>query len=138
MGQMIYDTFTIGGVGTSAAESTNYSNKMFNGTLNMIQFSTHASTTGTLSTTGAIIVKGEVTGVEFMKFLIASAPLRFFPILGSASSSGALVAGLTTGFAWGEKFPLANERLIVQTSGGSSGSQFCYTAKVIVEGFGTT
>lgn len=138
MGWFNYDTFTIGGLLTSGTETTAHSNKMFNGFLHMIQISTGTVTTGALSTTGAILLKGEVTGINFVKFQLGTPPAQMFPLISCASSSGALLSALSTGYSWGDPMPLVNERLIVQTSGGSSGGGVAFGIKIVVEGFGTT
>lgn len=138
MGQTVYDSWTLGGLLTSGTETTSYSNKMFNGSLIAVELTTNTATTGTLSTTGAILLKGAVTGIVMAKFQLGTPPTRMHPLVSCASSSGALLSALTTGYSWGDRIPLANERLCVQTSGGSSAGGFCYTVKAIVDGFGTT
>lgn len=138
MGRFNYDSFSIGAALTSTLETTGYSNKMFNGFLHMIQLSTGSITTGTLGTTGAILLKGEVTGITFVKFQLGTPPTQMFPLISCASSSGALLSALSTGYSWGDPMPLVNERLVVQTSGGSSSGGIALNVKVIVEGFGTT
>ena len=138
MGRFNYDTFTIGGLLTSGTETTAYSKKMFNGFLHMIQLSTGSVTTGTLTSTGAILLKGEVTGINFVKFQLGTPPTQMFPLISCASSSGALLSGLSTGYSWGDPMPLVNERLVVQTSGGSSAGGVALGIKIIVEGTGTT
>jgi hypothetical protein len=138
MGRYNYDSFTIGGVLTSETETTAYSNKMFNGFLHMIELSTGTVTTGTLGTTGAILLKGEVTGINFVKFQIGTPPCLKLPLISCASSSGVFLASLSTGYSWGDPMPLVNERLVVQTSGGSSSGGVALGIKIIVEGSGTT
>ena len=138
MGRFNYDTFTIGALLTSEAETTAYSNKMFNGFLHMIRLSTGSVTTGTLGSTGVVLLKGEVTGIPFIKFQIGTPPTQMFPLISCASSSGALLSGLSTGYSWGDPMPLVNERLVVQTSGGSSAGGVALGIKIIVEGTGTT
>ncbi|MFA5376873.1 MAG: hypothetical protein WC455_14075 [Dehalococcoidia bacterium] len=138
MGRFNYDSFTIGGLLTSGGETTAYSNKVFNGFLHMIQLSTGSATTGALSTTGAILLKGEVTGINFVKFQLGTPPTQMFPLISCASSSGALLSAISTGYSWGDPMPLVNERLIVQTSGGSSGGGVAFNIKVVVEGSANT
>ena len=143
MGRLIYDTFTMYQTATTlGAETTSYSNKMFNGTLSLVQFTTDPSaattSTGLLSSTDKICLSGDVTGITFAKMPFGTAPSLFAPLIVSASSSGAAITGISTGIYWGDKIPLVNERLKINTSGFTSLGCSAYIVKVVVEGTGST
>lgn len=123
---------------SDTTDTTAYSSNPYNGFLHMIMLTTSATCTGSLGSTGVLKLWQEKAGTTapFAQIPIGTFPMILYPRTGVASSSGGATNGLSTGGPyWADRFALFNERLLVQTVGGSTISTgWKVTLTFVVEG----
>jgi hypothetical protein len=132
MGHLNKDQIVI--TGTSATDTTAYSSRVFNGYLDTVVLTTSTGSTGVLSSTGVLLLRGERSTSSTIAVPVGTTPWTVYPRMSAHTSSGGVISALSTGAYPTYQFPLCEERLVVMTSGGSSGSNYNYVVKVIVGG----
>jgi hypothetical protein len=141
MGRIRYDTVVL--QSSSGVDTTTYSSAVFNGYLESITISTGGlgwtrattATTG-ISSTGVIKISSERTGAIFLSVAPPGAGgATYLPRTGGHTSSGGQVSAQSTSLFCNFRFPLSEERLVVQSSSGSDATAgYCHTIKILVEG----
>ena len=117
----------------TSGDTTTYSSNQVNGYIAMVSWST-GSSTAVFSSTCNLVISGELSGITFARIPIATPPITVFPRTAPASSSGGIFPAASTTLWFPEKFPLANERIIVQTSGGSTVAPCGLSVQIYTEG----
>lgn len=119
----------------SGVDSSAFSPVIVNGCLQMISVTTDPSTTGTITTTGNFLVKGSRTGITWLSIPMPAAGLTIIPRVRAGSSSGGVIGvGTTDSVSWYEAPYFAEEKIVFQTSGGSSAQQYAYRITYLMEG----
>jgi hypothetical protein len=148
MGLFKYQTFLAGTTVQGSADSTNYCTYPINGILRAVICTTSTGllstglttpTTGKVSTTANMLFKTEKTLQTLFAIPVPAAGFGpVVPQVRSISTSGGVIGvGTTDTFCWYEFLPIAEERIIVGTSGGSSASctgGYTYNITLVIEG----
>lgn len=153
MAQKLWENVTLRSTG-SGGNTTTYSSKQYNGDLMGIYISTggvgftttlgDTTASSGLSSTGVYRISSEKTGQQ----ILAVAPpgvggAWYYPTYTACSSSGGLLSSTNTStggtllFSFNYHFPLANERLVLQSSSGNGNStNYCATFTILTESAG--
>jgi hypothetical protein len=122
--------------GLSSESCTGYTDNVVNGFLVGLQFTTNttdAAATGKLGSTGAISITGERTGLTYYSNTTGGPiPGSLFPVCQLCSSSGGALGDTTAPLI--SFFPIAEERVKVATSGGTSSAAFSFNCFVLTQG----
>ena len=121
--------------GNSSQSCTGYTDAVVNGFLVGLQFTTGASTasTGVLGTTGKIAITGERTGLAYYANTTGGAfPSNVFPVCQLSSTAGTILGDTTAPLV--SFFPVVEERIKIETSGGTSDAAYLLYVNVLTQG----